>query len=411
MDIKNNEYYLIKISEFLDGELSAEETRELFVHIADSPELQEELKTSMAVRNMFHQELIPPPKQAKIFLYGKLNLQKTAVVLSFLISVITQFRKILLNPAVGATLLGLGIFLLGYFSAEYVKNQNLANSNKTTQTNLIAKQVDQSIPVVSSKEIASNPKSIANINKPIALSKTKFSNQVLPNITNSFQSSANFSDNEFSYNQEKNLAKEPHTQDFERMVTSTLLAKANKNVKFNIPNETYPEFDYLISSFLDKMSIAITKSNNNSNIKTNLEPLSNPMLNDYSVAIAYNINEQNALAIEFGQENYAQRFSGIINQSNAIINQVYTAQWYGFSYQYNFDKLSNQVLVNPFFKVLAGVTKIGPMFKGSFGLGYSVNDKLILNAGLEASTLIYEFQGNRFNTNKYGFFYGAKLNF
>ncbi len=412
MNIKNNEYYLIKISEFLDGELSADETRELFNHIADNPELQEELKTSMAVRNMFHQELIPPPKQARIFLYSKLNLQKTAVILSFLISIATQFRKILLNPALGATLVGVGIFLLGYFSSEYLKSHNYIASKKSNQTNSIVEQVDQKIPIVSSKEVINNHINSEVINKPIVSFKnSKLLSSKVSNSLNLSQTSTNLPNTLTTINQEENSTSEPNNQDFERKVISTFYARQDKNLSNNIPKGNFPEINYLISSFLDKMSITITKSNNNSNVKTNLEPLSNPMLNDYSLAIAYNFNEKNALAIEFGQENYAQRFSGIINQSNAIINQVYTAQWYGVSYQYNFDKLSPKLLINPFFKVLTGITKIGPLLKGSLGLSYSVNDKLIINAGLEASTLIYEFQGNRFNTNKYGFFYGAKLNF
>lgn len=411
MDIKNNEYYLLKISEFLDGELTPEETHELFSVIADNPELQDELKSSMAVRNMFHQELIPPPKESKIMLYGKLNLQKTAVLLSLLLSIFTQLRRFILNPAVGATLVGVGIFLMGYFTSEFAKKQDNTNLNNAIVAPKVINQNKENIPVVSSKELPDNSnQTIAKFTRKPTGKKLN-TNLAMNNSSISFDNPTEIINTSNSLNEEELHSSNLSNDDYERLIYSALLGKNNQLLNVSATKGTYTEVDYLISSFLDKMSLAITKSNNSSNIKNDLEPLSNPMLNDYSVAIGYNLNENSIIAIEFGQENYPQRYTGVINQSDAVINQVYTAQWYGLSYQYNFDNISNKILINPFIKVLSSLTKVGPLFKGSFGLNYSVNDKLILNVGLESSTLIYEFQGNRFNTMKYGIFYGAKLNF
>ncbi len=410
MDIKNNDYYLIKISEFLDGELSPDETRELFNYIANNSDLQEELKTSMAVRNMFHQELIAPPKQSKIMLYGKLNLQKSAVILSLLLSIFTHFRRFVLNPAVGATLIGVGIFLLGYFSAEFQKNQNNTAINAGKVNSNIASTQHNDIPIVQSKELISN--NTPTITKVNQLGLTSKSNSKKDD-DNSTKTNDLVAD-ELNINQQNTFNDNTNnifSENYERHIYSTFFDKNKQQIKSFTIRGTYPEIVYFISSFLDKMSIGISKSNSTSNIKNNLEPLSNPMLNDYSIAIGYNFNENNVIAIEFGQENYPQRYTGIINQNEAVINQVYTAQWYGLSYQYNFDKISDKVLINPFIKILSSLTKIGPFFKGSLGLNYSINDKLILNIGLEGSTLLYEFQGNSFNTSKYGVFYGAKINF
>lgn len=409
MDIKNHEYYLLKISEFLDGELNPEETRELFNFIADNPELQEELKSSMAVRNMFHQELIPPPKQSRIMLYSKLNLQKTAVVLSLLLSFFAYFRRFLLNPAVGATLLGIVIFLTGYFTSEYAKNKDNSINPATTNTQIISQQDNISnVPIVSSKELNMNSSNnLAQTTQPIIANKkiTKISP-----VQNFDKVETKIEKQNTGNTENENIARQT-TEDTDKIVFATLYDNNSKQLKIGSTKSNFTEIDYFISSFLDKMSISITKSNNSSNIKTDLEPLSNPLLNDYSIAIGYNINENNIISFELGQENFPQRYTGVINESNAIIYQVYTAQWYGVSYQYNFDKVSNKLLINPFFRVLSSLTKVGPFFKTSLGMNYYVNDKLILNLGLEGSTLIFEFQGNQFNTAKYGIFYGAKLNF
>ncbi len=412
MDINNHEYYLIKISEFLDGELTSDETRELFNYIADNPELQEELKSSMAVRNMFHQELIPPPKNSKIMLYGKLNLQKSAVILSLLLSIFTHFRRFILNPAVGATLVGIGIFLLGFYTAEFAKKQ----SNPATNSEIVSPQISNSekeqIPIVQSKELnGTNVPFVAKANQSqrIAIENNSNPNRILAantvlvdNLQDNFkQNIPTNNDETTNFNQ----------INYDRQIYSALFARNNQHIGTTTIKGSYPEIDYLISSFLDKMSIGISKSNSTSNIKNDLEPLSNPMLNDYSVAIGYNLNESNIIAIEFGQENYPQRYTGVINESEAVINQVYTAQWYGVSYQYNFDGITDKMMINPFIKILSSLTKVGPFFKGSLGMNYSINDKLILNIGLESSTLLYEFQGKNFNTTKYGIFYGAKINF
>lgn len=406
MDIKNKDYYLIKISEFLDGELSPEETRDLFNQIANNTDLQEELKTSMAVRNMFHQELLPPPKQSKIMLYGKLNLQKSAVIISLLLSLFTYFRRILLNPAVGATLVGIGIFLLGYFTAEYAKNQNTSTAQNSIVSSSISNTENELIPIVKSQEIDNNQTTFVKLNKTKKFNRPNDSS--ISDLSLNTQVKTNNQD--IITQNEGGLALN-NFENYDRQINPTIFAKNNQNINYNTKKGNLTEIDYLITSFLDKMSIGISKSNSTSNIKNNLEPLSNPMLNDYSVAVGYSLNENNIIAIEFGQENYPQRYTGVINQNEAVINQVYTAQWYGLSYQYNFDKISDKVLINPFVKILSSLTKIGPFFKGSLGMNYSVNDKLILNIGLESSTLLYEFQGKNFNTTKYGLFYGAKINF
>lgn len=405
MDINNNDYYLLKISEFLDGELSPEETRELFNYIADNPELQEELKSSMAVRNMFHQELIPPPPQSKVLLYSKLNLQKTAVVLGFLITTLTQLRKILFNPTVGATLLGIGMFLMGYYASQLSFDRNQNSSFNATSSQIEKNNAADNIPIVSSSEkISPVQTSKANNSNPTVPNKSKPKTmQSLPQIK-----TAQANNNLYEANSE--------IIDYKAPIQNELLLSKSKSSNYDLNNnkinfELLPEVEYILSSFLDKMSISITKSNNTSTIKNNLEPLSNPMLNDYSVAIGFNIDKNNSISFEFGQENYPQRYTGVINNRNATINQIYTAQWYGLSYQHTFDSFSDKLLISPFTKVLASTTKVGPLLKGSAGLSYNVNEKLILQLGFEASSLYYQFQGNTFNTLKYGIFYGAKLNF
>ena len=413
MDIKNHEYYLIRISEFLDGELSPDETRELFNYIANNPELQEELKSSIAVRNMFHQELIPPPKNSKILLYGKLNLQKSAAILSLFLSIFTHFRRFIMNPAVGSALVGIGIFLLGFYTAEFAKKQ----SNPATSSKIVSPQISNSekepIPIVQSKELnGTNVPFVPKANQPPKIARSEKNNKPNSNIAAITVL--------FNNNQDNLIQNIPTNNDettnlnqinYDRLIYSATFAPINQHIGTTTIKRSYPEIDYLISSFLDKMSIGISKSNSTSNIKNDLEPLSNPMLNDYSVAIGYNLNESNVIAIEFGQENYPQRYTGVINESEAVINQVYTAQWYGVSYQYNFDGITDKMMINPFIKILSSLTKVGPFFKGSLGMNYSINDKLILNIGLESSTLLYEFQGKNFNTTKYGIFYGAKINF
>lgn len=432
MELKNEEYYSQRISEYLDGELGSLETGELFNEISNNPSLQEELKDQINLRSLFQQELLPPPKHSRFFLLGKLNLQRSAAIIGLIATLFSEIKKVIFNPAFGAAVFGAALFIFGYFFTQNVKenetnlskidkqllSENINTEEKNTKNDDFIKQNSEQNKIKANiitgkKEVSTNKDNNLNQNKPLIIAEltspknlTKTDNsQVMSNNDYQDLTLKNPSNSVQNQQQNKQVAFEfreiPSSNFVKDLFMLNLIYDYSKKMDVNY-------FDF---SFLDKMSLSIIKSANYSNIKTNLEPLTNPLLNNYSLALAYNINKNNSFSIEYGQENYPQKFSGYINGMAADINQVYTAQWYGLAYQYTFHSSNERLLLNPFFKVLGSATKIGPLFKSSFGLSYHINDKLLLTAGVEGSLLLYQFQNQSYNTQKYGFFYGVRINF
>ncbi|MGB9702438.1 MAG: anti-sigma factor family protein [Candidatus Kapaibacteriota bacterium] len=403
----NDNIFRDRISEFLDGELSPEESKELFEYLAYHPELQEELRQFVALKNLFHKDLIEPPKSTKIHLYSKLNLQRSAVFLSLLLTIGSELRRFIFSPAFVATIIGIALFTFSYF-ANQKENDHIFPLKKSST--IITKNSDN-------VKNNTSPGKISSDNYPVIQSKNISSqkHKLNTNLQNL-----------------ENLANLPNNETFSPYNKITIERKTNPNEinysKNNIEISSFSRHknpliykhnnsdisltsEYDVSNFIERISLTINKSNSKSTISTNLEPLSNPLLNDYSISIGYLLNKNNSVGIEFGQENYSQQFNGVIDGKYADVTQVFTAQWYGLAYQYNFGEINSFFNINPFSRFVFGGTSIGPIFKGILGISYQANEKLTIQSGFEYSNLFYKFDNNWFSSDKYGIFYGVKIGF
>lgn len=398
----NNKNFNDKISEFLDGELSQEESKELFEYLAYHPELQEELRQYIVLKNLFHKELIEPPKSTKIHLYSKLNLQRSAIFLSFLLTLGSELRKFIFSPAFGAAIIGIALFTFSYF----------ANQKENYPQHQISKSITKLAEHNENKNNITTPETDLKINYPIVKSANV---QLQKHNENSSEPKIQYNNQDFNSSIENNQRIQNNTiainQNIKNVDNSQFSSKNNLNFnKQNISNVALLS-DYEISNFIERISLTINKSNSKSTINTNLEPLSNPLLNDYSISVGYLFDKKNSVGIEFGQENYSQKYSGNIDGKFADVTQVFTAQWYGVAYQYNFGEINSLFDLNPFSRFVVGGTSIGPIIKGILGVSYQANEKLTIQTGFEYSNLFYKFDNNWFFSDKYGIFYGVKIGF
>jgi hypothetical protein len=250
------------------------------------------------------------------------------------------------------------------------------------------------------------------INYPIVKSANV---QLQKHNENSSEPKIQYNNQDFNSSIENNQRIQNNTiainQNIKNVDNSQFSSKNNLNFnKQNISNVALLS-DYEISNFIERISLTINKSNSKSTINTNLEPLSNPLLNDYSISVGYLFDKKNSVGIEFGQENYSQKYSGNIDGKFADVTQVFTAQWYGVAYQYNFGEINSLFDLNPFSRFVVGGTSIGPIIKGILGVSYQANEKLTIQTGFEYSNLFYKFDNNWFFSDKYGIFYGVKIGF
>ncbi|OGU59178.1 MAG: hypothetical protein A2X64_07265 [Ignavibacteria bacterium GWF2_33_9] len=410
MNYENKMKYSEKITEFIDGELSQEETKELFNHVAENPQLQKELRNAMKLKNMFHQDLLVPPPLAKTHIYGKLNLQKSAVILSFLATFLLQIRRAVMTPVFGSALLAISLFTLGLFITD--KNDNSQQ------------KVDPVSVKSQNEQILSQAGTTSNFDLPIVTSEpVEQSNSTTVIHNNANRNSRNNSsivhtDNLQSANNVQtivNIQSKSKIPVFTPWNYNPIISSPMNNNDYSLNNisvnRRFQNVPYDISSILENLSISINKTMNSSSVNIGMEPLSNPLLNNYSIAVSYMIDKHNTLSGELGQENFSQKYNGYLNNKYAEIAQVYTAQWYGISYQYNFNNIDLLNGIYPYTKILIGGTNIGPYLKTSLGISYPLTDKISIFGGVESSRLYYQFQNNWFNSDLYGFNYGVKIGF
>ena len=391
---------ITKINLYLDGELPQEETTELFYSIADNPELQEEFRQALALKDLMKQDLIAPPPYLKEQLLTKLNFKKTAIFGSLSLAILAFLRRYLMNPVAGGLLFGGLMFLIGYFFSP-IQESNKVNNNNTKN------QITQNsnVPTVSSKAPA-----LANDNKSqnaVIITNKSRNRNISSNLITANKNHTIINNNPLINDFEQNYAPFPGTVYGTQMNTpqNTNLVFKNSSAMKNKP------LPYDFYNFLENVSISFNKNFLSPNIKSGLDPLSNPMLNNFSISVAYSIDPSNALAIEYGQENFTQKYSGKIDGNPAKIMQVYTSQYAGISYYHYFPHICSIYKANPYTKIFGGLTQVGGIGKFEVGLNYNLNEKMAIRAGVETSMLLYKFQNQMFNSANYGLTTGMTISF
>jgi len=392
--------YISKINQFVDGELPPDETTELFYAIADDPALQEEFTQSLVLQNMLKQDMIAPPAYLKDKLIVKFNLKKTAFLGTISFAILAFLRRYLMNPIAGGIVFGGLMFLIGYFINPERENNQI--SKIANQTQIIQ---NSTAPIVSS--IASENTNTISTHKSIALlNKVQSKNR----LVEPFDIGGDDDRSDYLFNEDTT------PDEFVPLPRAIYSSQGDFN-KSNILLNNNPDFignrknPYNFYNFLENISISFNKNFISPNIKSNLDPLSNPMLNNFSLNIAYNINPMNSLSIEYGQENFTQKFSGKIDGNDAKIIQVYTAQYAGIGYYHYFAHIPSIYKANPYTKIFAGATQVGGLGKVEAGLNYSLNEKMAIRGGFETSLLLYKFQSQIFNSLNYGFTGGLSISF
>jgi hypothetical protein len=353
----------------------------------------------LALKDLLKQDLITPPPYLKEQLLTKLDFKKTAIFGSLSLAIIAILRRYLMNPIAGGIVFGCLMFLVGYFFSP-VRENNQFNNNITK--NHITQ--NSNIPTVSSTE----PDIINNNTERngVVITSKAHNRHILKNMQNEKI------DNEIAQNilnnKENNTVESLPGNIYGTQVSSVPNTNAlNKNANI-MQNKTNPLDFY---NFLENISISFDKNFLNPNIKSNLEPLSNPMLNNFSFSVAYSIDPNNSLAIEYGQENFTQKYSGKIDGNSAKIMQIYTSQYAGISYYHYFPHIFSIYKANPYTKIFGGLTQVGGVGKIELGMNYNMNEKLALHLGLETSMLLYKFQNQIFNSTNYGLTTGMTISF
>ncbi len=386
--------YSEKIVAFLDGELDASERESLFLTMASSPQLQEEMRQQIIISQTLKKSLLVPPETLKNNIFAAIG--ATSVPVSN--TPRTIYSK-LLNKRLTLILSSLLLLLIvSFVSYQFFDKEQLKADN--TQALVSAKfDLPKEIPASSSfsENYQALPKQIIK-----SKSSTVITNPVTNLNTNSSQT------RELSMINKEELVQSVDNPIF--FIDVSDIIETNSNFLFKKKKRFSQIFETVFTKteFLDKLSMQIRFFEAKNFVNANVKPISEPILNNFGFAIIYDIDNNNSVAIELGQEDFVQKFKGNIDDFPALVKQNYTAFWAGASYQYTFEDYKS---ISPFVRGMIGGTRIGPVSKIIIGAKYYLSNKVYAFAGIENTGLFYEFQNKWYSSLKSGLSGGVSIKF
>ncbi len=408
MDIYNDMTLSEKISCFVDGELSTDESTNLFYELANKPEYQNELRQMLLIKNTFKNTMISAPVNLKSnVLKNTVNkdsyYSKLANALSLLITYILSKGSL--------TYAGIGILTL---TAMILISDSIDNNSPNQSTNSML--LNTNIPDISSKEILTqNPKQDNNIINTD--SKTK-ENQLAHSAytTNNPNIKHRFTDIKIDniYAQKINDNTNNISEQVIENINHSDFTK-NNYTNFDFDKSGASEIYYNNSNnrFLNKISLSLKKFDGTSFPNFNLPNQNSDILNNFSLALNYNIDYNQSIGLVLGFENFLMNYNKLEGDILYNYRQNYNTQWLGLQYNYTLDQIAESGL-RPNLNLIAGATNIGPILKIGAGVTYHINDYFSLTAGVESGWLFYSNNGNLingdlYNTQKIGYNIGLNL--
>lgn len=148
-----------------------------------------------------------------------------------------------------------------------------------------------------------------------------------------------------------------------------------------------------------------------SNINVNVPSQSNPWFNNMGVGASYNLAKNHELGVEVGQESFPQKFNRQVYGEELTYYQNPILFWYGVTYRYSLKQIFVPNVFYPYFQVMGGFTKVGPLGRAQIGLSYSPDKRVTFNLGLEGTALWYNVQKTVYDTKKIGLTYGISISY
>lgn len=147
-----------------------------------------------------------------------------------------------------------------------------------------------------------------------------------------------------------------------------------------------------------------------SKVATNVDP-NGSLLNNFSFGINYMLNDQNAIGIRVGIENFAQEFSRNIEGLTVLHNQNPELFFYGVNYRGNLTTVFNSDRIYPYLDLMAGGTIVGPLFRSQAGLEFAFYNNIRFNLGYDWGILLYSYDNNLYNSQNSGIKFGLRYGF
>jgi len=422
------------IHDYLDGELEQSQQDALFNHLAANTDVRSEFNQQVKLHLIAQKDMatISPPVSTTNAIFASLGFTippggysagaggaavaatKSAGLAHLFWGFLVRYTPNLFTALLTAGITGAVIF---FMTKGFVGNQTNNADNHESAKNAV-KQTEQIMAANGTTNQVKAPDS-----KEISRIVSKAINNYFQKYESNYITYMNNLDKAVTDNKSPITEKDESYTDgamankiFTAYDNNVLLVKDIKNPEpvitnfikpfdINANKTAIPGFNNLKSNFSLQLR-GFSNVSSQANMPTN----SKPWFNDMSASINYNLNENNIIGVEVGQEAFLQQF--VINEPNGkklSWKQNPTRIWYGGLYRFSFTDFLIPKILYPYSQIFAGATPFGPLGRLQAGLQYTPDKRVTFTMGAEYSALIYNVQGNLFATKKFGLTYGVSI--
>lgn len=401
------------MSAFLDGELDGTEAETMFYMLAQSQELQAEMRKLITINAGFRKELITPPAHLYQNIVQRIAEQPALAVAptasaSHFTAVLTSRPFLMIASALCAVLLTL---LAVSGSTETAHWQSSTDTPEAQKENGAKQQQAAALSTEQPSRVAAlnNPKNsntahrqqrinavsswsnradIAPHKRVAELNQTPVEH-LPPNVATRQNDSAQQFVQQERPEQQEQIVLEQREQEH---ITEAPTALQTPDVQ----TTTDRLFALQIRGFTAR-----------SYPDVNIAPLATPVLNNMALGISYQFADGHDIGVEIGQENIEQRYSKTDKGIKTTIEQNYLAFWAGAMYRFSPDVGTS---IRPFAQTFIGGTDIGPLARLSLGATYRTG-LLSFAVGAEGTLHLSRYNNSWYTTSKLGTTYSISIHF
>lgn len=387
----NEDNILEKIVALSDGELSSSESAEVYQLIAANPELQVELNHHLKMKNVYKRIETPPPIHLKSNILEASGLAyvfwKTK---GFIFSMLTSGLAVV-------AFLGYQLDVFGFKdNSENLKLENHTISDVKVDEKIILPKLNKEYSNIES--FSTNFKNNKNQNSKRNVLNILSSNLLDDEVQSSIQ------------NQENNeIVKLENSNNLS--VFNAVILHNSKSGEGIILNRLNTQNSEAVDEFISKLNLNFRKSITNQMINLDLSNTQQLDLNNASISLMYEYSENFHFGFEVNGEEFAQKFSTMVNDSVANYQQFYNSYYFGIAGKYFLPFKTINDRLSFFGKGMLGATSIGPVVRVEIGGEFHIYDKWSVVTSYELSNLIYSVNGKLNVSNRNGANFGFKYDF
>ncbi len=393
---------------FMDGELDPVFEKQLFSELTINEDLRSEMKDLLSMREAVRRDVVVPSLFVKDRLLTTVGLAGTsAAITTGMWPTVRNAFSGWAAPVLGV-LVGVGATALALISYQPINDYHTSAQSLAAQTDIpnltLVLPRENSAPIFSANHLSKSSKHYSNL-RSASVASLSSENGRLSTKENDLSENNDINSQEIIESDRSAIASNVN-------VISDQVSVADNSAQPKT-SKIHAERDNAAINADDSwqgVSIRARGLFNRSFPVSNINAESNSWINNAAFGALFKFNSCFAAGVEIGMERFAQVFGSAEGASEVWYEQNPQMLWAGALVQYKLLQLDRNMDVHLYGETFAGAAgTLGFLGRQTVGLNVTPTPALTISAGAEAAILPYNFKGNWFSTEKFGFTLGLSF--